>query len=432
MAIVPPQYAVLDQHLVPLSDYPRYLESVPTSRMFVIKKALQTYLKDAGEGASVYDASQGDGGESLSGVPHSILAQAAELQAKVGTKYDTPAGHPRFVKAVAENYWQLDSNTGWGPANVLAVQGGRDGLMKAFSAMIHCGQKRIGDAIITSTVPWISYNWGPYVAGLNVLRAPGDPTDGWAYTEESLVEAVAFAQQTGRSAAGIIITSPDNPTGRTVSIETQIALAQKALSLGVGYVIFDWMYHWVTDGSPHDVNEVLNAFDPEQRKRLIFLDGLTKSLGASNIRNCHLLASKEVVDFITSHASHGVIPSFYSQAVAIVAYEMGYAEAAKPIIEPTNQSRQVLNQFLAENGHEYIMGDGYYGFINLEKWVKAKGLEDTTGLGAILAEQFGIAIVPGPFFSPAANNWIRFSYALPPERTAAAAQRLQEALNSIA
>src|SRR5690606_28182351 len=197
-------------------------------------------------------------------------------------------------------------------------------------------------------------------------------------------------------------------------------------------VIFDWMYHWVTDGSPHDVNEVLNAFDPEQRKRLIFLDGLTKSLGASNIRNCHLLASKEVVDFITSHASHGVIPSFYSQAVAIVAYAMGYAEAAKPIIEPTNQSRQVLNQFLAENGHEYIMGDGYYGFINLEKWVKAKGLEDTTGLGAILAEQFGIAIVPGPFFSPAANNWIRFSYALPPERTAAAAQRLQEALNSIA
>ena len=93
-------------------------------------------------------------------------------------------------------------------------------------------------------------------------------------------------------------------------------------------MLFDWIYHWVTDGGHNDINVVLQAFSPEERERLIFLDGLTKSLGASNIRSAHLLAGKEVVKYIVSQASHGVIPSYFSQAVAIAAYEMGFENAA--------------------------------------------------------------------------------------------------------
>jgi hypothetical protein len=51
-------------------------------------------------------------------------------------------------------------------------------------------------------------------------------------------------------------------------------------------------------------------FEPGQRGKLMFLDGITKSLGASNIRNCHLIASEEVVKFIVARASHSVMPSF--------------------------------------------------------------------------------------------------------------------------
>ncbi len=426
---VPPQYAVTDEHLIPPSDYPYYMQRVPTSKMFIVRQALQKYRDAVGADAEVYDASQGDGGKSLPGVPHHLLERAYKLQVEVGTGYDTPSGHPRFRKAAVENYWQLDSATGWGIDNILAGQGGRDVLMKAYSAMVALGRGRVGDAIITSAVPWISYNWGPYVAGLNVLRAPGDPNKAWVYTEEALEEAVAFARESNRRAAGIIITSPDNPTGRTMPLEKQISLAKKALSLGVGFVLFDWIYHWVTEGEPHDINKVLSAFPSAERDRLIFLDGLSKSLGASNVRSAHILASTEVIKFATSQASHGVIPSFYSQAVAIAAYEMGYAEAAKPIIEPTNASRQVLRNLLDEKDMEYIMGDGYYAFINVGRWIKAKGLEDSIGLGQILAEEYGLAVVPGSFFSPAAKNWIRFSYALPPERTEAAATRLHNALS---
>lgn len=423
-----PIFSVENDGLLPVLDYPSQMTPIPTSKMFVVKRALTTYKTTYGQDATVYDASQGDGGESLSGVPADILRQAAELQISIGTGYDTPAGHPRFRKATAENYWQLGA--GWGPDNILAGQGGRDILMKAYSAMVHLGTGRLGDVIIASAVPWISYNWGPYVGGLNVLRAPGDPIDGWKYTPEAIQASVELAASMGRQVGGIIITSPDNPTGRVMPIGEQIAIAKTALDLGVKFVLFDWIYHWVTEGQPHNINEVLAAFTPEERNRLMFLDGLTKSLGGSNIRSCHLVASTDVVKFVTSHASHGVIPSFYSQAVAIVAYEMGYGEACRPIVEPTNASRRVLGDFLAAHDYTFVNGDGYYAFIDVERWIKAKGFEHSEALGALLAEEFGIAVVPGIFFSPAAQNWIRFSYALPPERTAAAVQRLHEALQT--
>ena len=119
-----------------------------------------------------------------------------------------------------------------------------------------------------------------------------------------------------------------------------------ALDSGVAFVLFDWMYHYVTDESPMDLNSFLKNFTPEERKRIMFLDGITKSLGGSNIRNCHLIADDAVIKFITARASHGVIPSFFSLAVAMAAYEMGYAEASRSIVEPTNASRIVLRGLL--------------------------------------------------------------------------------------
>ena len=49
-----------------------------------------------------------------------------------------------------------------------------------------------------------------------------------------------------------------------------------------------------------------------------------------------------MVQFTVARASHTVMPSFYSLAVAMAAYEMGYAQASHSIVEPTNSSRVVL------------------------------------------------------------------------------------------
>ncbi|MGH2523267.1 MAG: aminotransferase class I/II-fold pyridoxal phosphate-dependent enzyme, partial [Anaerolineales bacterium] len=214
-------------------------------------------------------------------------------------------------------------------------------------------------------------------------------------------------------------------------VEKQVALAKAALRLGVAFVLFDWMYHYVTDEQPMNLNTFIQIFEPEERQRLMFLDGLTKSLGGSNIRNCHLIASEEVTKFIVARASHSVIPSFYSLAVAVAAYEMGYEKVTRSIVAPTNESRKVLKDFLVEHNFQHILGKGYYAFINVGKWLRAKGWKDTEALGQYLAEQHGLAVVPGVYFSEYGAEWIRFSYATPVEKTLGAAQRLVVGLSAL-
>lgn len=425
-----PTYAVPEQNLVPVSDYLGNLYTIPPSRMFLINKSLKVYRQNNPESQN-FDASQGDGGASLPGVPEALLERAAQLQIEHGTAYDMPFGTDAYRRSVIENYWQVDPGIGLGPANVVAGVGGRDVLVKAYQAMLALGHGRQGDVLVVSRVPWISYNWGPYGIGANVLWAPGDPAQGWAYTAESIEACVEYAAAAGRKVAGLVITNPDNPTGLTVSADRQVALAKTALRAGVAFVLFDWMYHYVTDEQPMDLNSFLPMFEAGERSRLIFLDGLTKSLGASNIRNAHLIAPEDFVKFIVARASHNVIPSFYSLAVAMAAYEQGYAQAARTIIEPTNASREVLKTFLEAHDFTYILGKGYYAFIHVGEWLQAGGLDDSEPLGQYLAEQHGVAVVPGAFFSPYGGEWIRFSYATPPERTLGAAERLLEGLNAL-
>ncbi|MEO8357461.1 MAG: pyridoxal phosphate-dependent aminotransferase [Chloroflexota bacterium] len=425
-----PVFAVDEKTLVPVSEHLQQMADIPPSRMFLINKSLKVYV-EKNPGAKIFDASQGDGGASLPGTPKALLERALQLQIEHGTSYDMPFGTDAYRKAVIEQYLKLDSSCGWGPANVLGTAGGRDALVKAYQAMMALGHGRQGDLIMVSRVPWISYNWGPYGVGANVLWAPGDPARGWAYSEDAIRESVKFAESRGRKIAGIIITNPDNPTGLTIPVEKQVSLAKCALESGVAFVLFDWMYHYVTDESPMDLNSFLTFFTPEERKRIMFLDGITKSLGGSNIRNCHLIADESVIKFITARASHGVIPSFYSLAVAMAAYEMGFAQAASTIIEPTNASRIVLKQLLEQNGFQHIIGKGYYAFINVADFIQAKGWNNSEPLGQYLAENHGIAVVPGAFFSPFGNDWIRFSYATPAEKTEGAFKRLLEGLESL-
>jgi len=428
-----PRFAVPDQSLVPVDGYPGAMYEIPPSRMFLIKHSLKKYRDKMGPGATIFDASQGDGGASLPGVPADLLDRAHEMVKAHGTGYDFPYGCNEFRASVIEQYWQLDPALGWGPANVIATVGGRDALEKAYTAMIALGTGRIGDAVIVSRVPWISYNWGPYAVGANVLLAPGDEASAWRCTEDGIAESVAFCKRNGgRQIAGIVFTSPDNPTGHTLSLERQIALGHAALEQGVPFVLYDWIYHYITEGEPASANALLGAFSPDERERIIILDGLTKSLGASNVRGGHLLASKKVIDFISGRASHGVIPSFHAQAVAMAAYERGFREAAAPIIEPTNASRKLVRQFLTDCGYRFIMGDGgYYAFVNVGDWMDAAGMDDSFALGEYLAAEHGVAVVPGAAFSAEGNRWIRFSYALPPDVTQGALKRFHAGLSAL-
>jgi aspartate/methionine/tyrosine aminotransferase len=82
---------------------------------------------------------------------------------------------------------------------------------------------------------------------------------------------------------------------------------------------------------------------------------------------------------------------------------------------------------LAESGWRHIIGKGYYAFIDVGAWVRQLGMADSDALGEYLARDWGVAVVPGAYFSPYGNDWIRFSYATPVEKTVGAFERLMAA-----
>jgi aspartate aminotransferase len=59
------------------------------------------------------------------------------------------------------------------------------------------------------------------------------------------------------------------------------------------------------------------------------------------------------------------------------------------------------------------------------------GMKDSAAMGSYLAERFGVAVVPGVYFSDYGARWIRFSYALPPDKTARAAARMWDGLEQL-
>ena len=97
------------------------------SKMFTIKLELKEFEKN-NPGVPVYDASQGDGGASLGGIPKAELVRALNifLPDEQTTMYGTPVGRADVRKAIFENYHKLDDACGLDSDNIIIGEGGRD------------------------------------------------------------------------------------------------------------------------------------------------------------------------------------------------------------------------------------------------------------------------------------------------------------------
>ena len=58
-------------------------------------------------------------------------------------------------------------------------------------------------------------------------------------------------------------------------------------------------------------------------------------------------------------------------------------------------------------------------------------MADSFVMGEYLDAEHGVAVVPGAAFSDEGNNWIRFSYALPPQVTEGALARFHAGMQAL-
>ncbi len=425
---------------------PSSQRQIPVSNMFQIKAELDVYRRHHPD-SPVYDASQGDGGATLGGILPEELAEAliAFVPKTQTTAYGKPNGDPRVRQVLLENYWRLDK-LGMTSEQIIVTDGGRDALQKWYQA-IRMLTGKIGLTVVTSAAPWISYAHGTYVNGFNLLCAPAKSKTNLRMTPDGITECLGMCGK----ADALIITTPDNPTGAWYSPDEIKALIQRARFHGIKHILVDLMYQLVIDADVplYDWAEILGSFSKEDRACVTLLDGLTKSVGASNVRMAHLVCSdSNVPTTIPAIASHTVLPNVLGAASALEVYsstDVRNHPFVKRITERTSASRNIFQEEMTACVYTFIADQGYYAFVDVTKWLgrdlrpdqyfngalanTTTRIETVKDLGSYLACEYGIAIVQGtPFLQP---HFIRFSYAQDPATIRAAIKRFDEALKSI-
>lgn len=444
-----PQFCDNEENRIPVSGYKK--REVWPSKMFMIKLELDEFVKN-NPGVPVYDASQGDGGMSLGGISKDEIARALlnYLPDDRTTKYGDPVGSLILRKAIFENYYRFDSDTQLTPDNIIIGDGGRDILQKWYQA-ISQEMGGTGDYILTSAAPWGSYPEGSYINGLNMVCAPGNPDNAFKITPEGIDASIEFVRKNSGRIIGIIITSPDNPTGNYLNEDEMIILIEHSAARGINFIFVDLIYQAVTDPDVgcYDINKVYKRLTPEAKSKVCFMDGLTKMAGASNIRNAHLVCgSIEMAKKIKGIATHTVLPNVAGESVAYEIYRQKNPldhPWVKKVIIPTAQSRAIVKHRLSKLGYKFICDQGYYAFINIYPWLnkripEGKELKDDKGnditqienveiLKSYLASKCGLAVIHGSVFRQ--SHFIRFSYANAPEYTDGAITRLHNSLQEL-
>jgi len=442
-----PTYCDATEHRVSPQSVDRRM--VSPSKMFTVKLELNTFL-ERNPGAKVYDASQGDGGLSLGGIPPTELAEALVryLPSINATRYGNPVGREDVRTAIFENYYRFGSATGLTPDHVVIGDGGRDMLQKWYQVVAH-ETGTIGANLVVSAAPWTSYIHGPYVNGMNVLRAPGDAANGFRITAGAIDACLERSRADGREVAGLILTSPDNPTGNYTPAEDLVVLVEHAVGAGVRHVLVDLVYQAVTDPEVglYDLDAFYRALSPEARARVCFMDALTKSAGASNLRNAHMVVgSLDYAVRFKGMATHTVLPNAVGEAAALEVYgspDPMLHPWVRKVIEPTAASRRLVRDRFSALGYRFIADQGYYAFVNIWPWLgkrlpepltaadgrRIETVETVEVLKSYLTTQCGVAVIHGSVFKQ--PHFVRFSYANAGEYTLRAIQRFDEGLNAL-
>ena len=203
------------------------------------------------------------------GLPaHPLLIQAL-AQASAGNTYGPVAGLPELREAAA-GYWTR-RGTPTGPASVVCGPGSKALLFGMLLA--------IGADVAVPQPSWVSYAAQASMLGVRPHFVPVPPGEGGVCDAAGLAATVTAAQQAGRRIGAVVVTLPDNPTGRLARPASVHALCQVAAEHDL-IIIADEIYRDLV----HDPDQAFASpvlFAPE---RTVVTTALSKSLALGGWR----------------------------------------------------------------------------------------------------------------------------------------------------
>ncbi|WP_157253898.1 pyridoxal phosphate-dependent aminotransferase [Nonomuraea typhae] len=254
----------------------------------------------------------------------------------------------------------------------------------------------LGGDIVLTAPSWVSYAAQADLVGARPILVPAPRGEGGAPDPDKLVSAVLHARARGRTVRSVLVTMPDNPTGRLASPWTIRRLVEIARDLDL-VIVSDEIYRDLV----HD--SALPYLSPADLapERTVITTGLSKSLALGGWRIGVARLPNGAVELRAKLLA--VASEIWSAPAAPVQEAATYAFTEPlELVERVNRSRRlhatvahaVYDRFVEAGCAVARPQGGFYLYPDLGHL----GLGGSAQVTAILLDQHGIGVLPGHAF----------------------------------
>jgi aspartate aminotransferase len=317
--------------------------------------------------------------------PDVIRREALRVVRDEQNGYTLQAGLPALRERVAQDYPHLKISTD----QVIITAGSQEAMYLALMTLVEPG-----DEVLIPNPGFVAYPTITRMAG-------GTPTYYLLPASQDFsFDVDDFKRQINSSTKVVVVTSPSNPTGRTLSGAELREIAQAVTESGSdAFIISDEIYRdlYYTDERPGSISE----FYP----RTIVISGLSKSMSMTGWRLGWILGDEGVIR--ASHLLHGYVTtcaSTITQKAALAAWSAEAIEARRQIRMTFHDRRDHLMALLRGLGLRCVTPEGaFYTMVEIAQF----------GSSMEVAEVFlenGVVTVPGNAFGSEGEGFLRVSF----------------------
>ena len=382
----------------------RALSIEPSLTLQISAKANQL----ASEGVDICNLSAG---EPDFDAPKEVIDATSQAIFNGHTKYGPAAGDLDLRKAIA-NKLQIQNNLNIEFENIMITNGAKQAIYNLFQVLLNDG-----DEVIIPAPYWLSYPQMVRLAGGKPVFINSSAEDGFKINIKDLRSKISSKTKF------IIINSPNNPTGKVMSKEDLLQIAEIARENQNINILSDEIYELILKKDL--VHYSLATLATDLKERIFIINGFAKGWAMTGWRIGYLVGQKDVIKASSALQSQSTsnVCSFVQKG-ALEALKVNHEFFSK-INSYYDQRRKVLYQGL-KNINGISIQEPYGAFYAFPRLPNAS-IKSVDFCKKVLNE-YGLVVVPGKAFGD--DQCFRVSCAASQETIEDGLNRLEKAISN--
>jgi aspartate/methionine/tyrosine aminotransferase len=355
-------------------------------------------------------------GESDEVTPEFIRQAAIDSLQAGETFYSHNLGLAVLRETISQEMLQKHGGT-ISSQRIAVTSGGVNALMLAMQALVNAG-----DEVVVVTPVWPNLTAQPQILGAQLRTVSLEPVQGkWMLPLDKLLDSITSHTRL------LVINSPNNPTGWTLSQQEQQAVLDKCRTTGT-WILADEVYEnlYFLDSENRCASSFLDIAHADDK--LMVAHSFSKSFLMTGWRLGWLVMPPQVTEHIGKliEFNTSCAPVFVQRA-GVVALQRAQ-EVTPQVVAHLKTCRNTLAQALQGVAQiEFAVPDGgMYLFLRL------LGEHDDLQIAKRLVAEAGLGLAPGSAFAPESQGWLRWCFASKElDRLRLGAERLQSWLSKL-